>query len=133
MKTLEQVKEDLEENVVLNTETGCWDWQGPSTGGYGSYNNPYGSKRTHKAYYEILNGPTGKGVHLHHTCERKICMNPTHLTPLTPKRHIMEHTEYVKECGTCGHIMPPPSPLYKQVCSYCATQSLAYSLYKYYR
>jgi hypothetical protein len=73
---------------------GCWIYNGqPDT--YGQVRLNGGAKRTniqaHRYVYEVLRGPIPDGMHLHHECERPGCVNPTHLTPMTPGDHIAHH------------------------------------------
>jgi hypothetical protein len=53
----------------------------------GNYKNEY----IHRLIYEATNGDIPKGYHLHHLCDNKICVNPEHLIPVTPKEHILMH------------------------------------------
>ena len=69
-------------------ETPCWIWQG------GRNNSGYGSKArgmAHRAYYEQEFGQVPEGWHLHHQCEVRECVNPSHLVPLTVEEHNRLH------------------------------------------
>jgi hypothetical protein len=50
----------------------------------------------HVAWWEVLNGPVPKGMHLDHDegCPKN-CVNPQHLTPRTPSSHA-EKTQLVR-------------------------------------
>jgi hypothetical protein len=68
---------------------GCWLWTGTvNENGYGTC----GSGPVHVFVYETLRGgPVPKGMHLHHRCQVKLCVNPEHLVLLTPSEHSREH------------------------------------------
>lgn len=64
----------------------CWEWTGKRYI-YGQWHG----QPAHRAVYEEFVGPIGDGLHLHHICENKICVNPDHLEPLTPEEHKARH------------------------------------------
>ena len=69
--------------------SGCWEWKAailPT--GYGSFS--IGNKRSitaHRFSYTVYNGPITKGMHVHHTCCNRVCVNPEHLKLVTPLEH----------------------------------------------
>lgn len=76
MKTAEQLKD---RTVV--TLTGCWEWLGSKSGGYGSLGSSGGY--VHRIMYEAAKGPIPDGLTLDHLCRNKACCNPDHLEPVT--------------------------------------------------
>lgn len=73
---------------------GCWYWTGGvSEHGYGmtSYVPGTLNNRAHRVVYTILVGPIPEDHHLHHECRVRHCVNPAHLTPLTPSEHMRLH------------------------------------------
>jgi hypothetical protein len=50
-----------------------------------------GGKPAHRWFYETLVGPIPEGFHLHHECRTEACVNPDHLTPLSPADHKLQH------------------------------------------
>lgn len=67
---------------------GCWLWKGNlwSTG-YGRFNGEGKSVGAHRWAYEHLIGQIPLNHELHHECEVKHCVNPSHLTPVTRATH----------------------------------------------
>jgi hypothetical protein len=42
----------------------------------------------YRDFYERIRGPVPKGVVLRHKCDSRLCMNPNHLEPGTPKDNV---------------------------------------------
>lgn len=71
-----------------DAQSGCWVWTGPrNLDGYGEF-DPEGSNGTrwlaHRALYVLLVGGHGPGLQLDHRCDRRACIAPFHLRPVTP-------------------------------------------------
>lgn len=111
---------------------GCWEWKG-RTRTYGEFDikgtkrSHYISRRAHIVAYELLVGPIPMGCELHHSCHRKTCVNPKHLTPQTRLEHVQQHREKYerKRARThCkyGHPYGANPPIQKRgrVCVTCA-------------
>lgn len=98
--------------VSVDAENGCWLWLGSIDGnGYavGSRTRGQGTRRitVHRFVYEQLVGAIPDEHVLHHVCETKHCVNPTHVTPLTRAEHLEEHPRATKPPKThCirGHV-----------------------------
>lgn len=70
--------------------SGCWMWLlSTSTSGYAVR----GSQRMHRTFYVAANGPIPPGYHVHHTCEERSCVNPSHLEALSPSAHFRAATQ----------------------------------------
>jgi hypothetical protein len=54
---------------------------------------PFGWKRknrvAHAVAYEALHGPVPPGRELDHLCENKLCVNPSHLEPVTHQENVI--------------------------------------------
>lgn len=69
-------------------EDGCWRWSRcTDKHGYGRTNLAGRSYGAHRAVFELTVGPIPEGHDLHHLCEVKNCVNPTHLHPVTRADH----------------------------------------------
>lgn len=76
--------------------TPCWVWQRTvtKTGYGGTYRNGK-TIAAHKALWEDRHGPVPAGMHLHHLCRNKACVNPDHLEPVIPSVHpkVLDHAK----------------------------------------
>lgn len=85
----EVVCQNFWKNILLDPSTGCWEWQGVRSSGYGiHYGRAYIGKPQVSAHrfswlYFFGEWPQ-KGLHLDHLCRNKCCVNPEHLEPVTP-------------------------------------------------
>jgi hypothetical protein len=78
----------LRERLLVNPETGCWEWQGTlQPNGYGEVSWDGQKWRTHRLVYTLLVGPIPEGLHLDHAqdrgCRSRACCWPVHLEPVT--------------------------------------------------
>jgi len=89
-------KEYLLSKILVNPETGCWEWQGyimPKGYAQACFHSVHAL--AHVAMYEELVGPVPEGLILDHTCHdwrvceggkacpHRRCANPDHLEPVT--------------------------------------------------
>lgn len=80
----------------VDVETGCWIWLLAQMGPEPSYSCVWDGARgrmvqAHIVMWEAEHGPVPTGCELHHTCERRLCVNPEHLIPLTREAHAALH------------------------------------------
>jgi len=80
--------------------------------GYGDYRTrkpteAFRSKLAHRIAWELTNGPIPDGVHLHHRCENKACVNPAHLEIRRPDEHYV--LTWVKTLRAMGYTVIEPS------------------------
>jgi hypothetical protein len=74
----------------------CWIWTGAirKSTGYGAFTIYIGPNKTrsttpHAIAYELSIGKVPEGLQLDHLCRNRICCNPDHLEPVTPKENIL--------------------------------------------
>ncbi len=84
----------LQELLKINSENtyfGCWLWTGGQDGhGYGliTIRPEFVAARTHRLSYLAFNGEIPEGIHVLHTCDMPLCINPEHLFLGTHKENM---------------------------------------------
>lgn len=83
------------DKYVIDPDTGCWVWMWSVT----SLGRPQmydgGKMRApHRVFYERTNDVVlDRDIDLHHTCLNHLCINPSHMLPLTQHDHRALHHE----------------------------------------
>lgn len=82
------------EKVNKNAKLGCWEWTGgKGRDGYGRFVIMRGKRgfpyRAHRVAYEMSIGPIPEGLTLDHLCRNTLCVNPSHLEPVTNGENVL--------------------------------------------
>jgi hypothetical protein len=67
--------------VVIDKATGCWNWTGCTSHGYGVIGINKKQLLVHRYSYEYHYGHILAGALITHKCNNKLCVNPEHLQP----------------------------------------------------
>lgn len=72
----------------------CWTWTGCTmNSGYGAFGMSAGNTvLAHRYAYESTNTPLPEGVEIDHSCFNRVCVNPSHLRPVSRKQN-SEHRQ----------------------------------------
>ena len=88
---------------VKVTPSGCWEWQGHRTFGYGRIQVGNKCKRAHRVSYQLLVGDIPAGKELDHLCRNRACINPSHLEPVTGSENVRRGAHGMKTHCPWGH------------------------------
>lgn len=84
---------------------GCWLWAASTANGYGQFVINKRHFCAHRVAYMLLVGPIPDGLQLDHLCRIPLCVNPSHLEPVTQKENTLRglRGRMVTHCPV-GHI-----------------------------
>lgn len=88
-------------------ETGCWEWTGSKSNGYGQMTGSFGSTTAQRLSHVIFIGPIPEGFHVDHLCRNRGCVNPDHLEAVTPRENVLRGLPFRK---------PQRRPDYRWIC-----------------
>lgn len=72
------------EKVEAESPEECWSWLGAvATSGYGRIGIGDRTDQAHRVAYRLNVGPIPVGLHIDHLCNNRLCVNPSHLQPVT--------------------------------------------------
>ena len=78
---------------LLKADSGCWEWQGAKSVGYGHMrmSTDTGSRvqLTHRLSYEWFLGPIPEGFVVDHLCRNPSCANPAYLEAVPQHENII--------------------------------------------
>lgn len=77
--------------IIPEPNSGCWIWMGSVMGGYGHCDFNHRGHPVHRLIYQLEGNIIPSGLHLHHTCRVKCCVNPDHLETITQSDHTAKH------------------------------------------
>lgn len=77
--------------VAVKGPEDCWEWTAARyASGYGCIRIDGKNKKAHRISYEIHKGPIPDGLLVMHSCDRRHCVNPSHLSVGTQKQNIKD-------------------------------------------
>jgi hypothetical protein len=86
--------ERFDRRVKKGGPNDCWFWSGrPTNAGYGIFQiGGKGSRvvSAHRFSYELHKEPIPKGLHIMHSCDNRLCVNPAHLSVGTAKENALD-------------------------------------------
>jgi|ERR1700734_339 len=88
-------------NVTIGGPNECWEWQGGISGAYGYACFVWGDKKilhAHVASYVLFKGHRN-GLHVCHSCDNPLCVNPKHLWLGTPKQNMDDMVKKGRSSG----------------------------------
>jgi hypothetical protein len=88
LKTIQRFysKIDFDGAIAPGMTTPCWEWTAyRNKGGYGIFFWNSRDSVAHRFAYELLVGPIPEGLQIDHACHTRHCVNPQHLSAVTPK------------------------------------------------
>lgn len=132
--------ERIRAKVVINGETGCWNFSGALRNGYGviGVGGPIVNKQggrtapidyVHRITYAATHGPILEGLHIDHLCRNRRCCNPSHLEPVTQaENNLRMKRDNARDACKRGHKYVPGSYRMtprQRVCRVCIRERYA--------
>lgn len=86
--------ERLRSKLTSTEEGKCWPWGASRTpSGYGQIRFRGSVWLAHRAAYTLFVGKIPDGLEIDHTCQVRLCCNPSHLEPVTGPENIRRYLE----------------------------------------
>lgn len=93
-------------SLVVQTPTGCWDWQGNAdTKGYALFSYRGKCRRAIRVSFQLFIGPIPDGLQLDHLCRNHACVNPNHVEPVTSRENLMRGKTRAAENAAKTHCL----------------------------
>lgn len=85
--------------VQIGSDDECWPWSaGVSRYGYGRFGFRKANWQAHRVAYTLTKGEVSPGMVIMHSCNNRLCCNPSHLAEGTQG----ENCVYTAQCGRSG-------------------------------
>lgn len=111
--------------ISVDTSTGCWQWTGCVSSGYGMARFRGPATIVHRITYAWLVGPIPNGIkarkhaQLDHLCRNRICCNPAHLELVSQAVNVNRGATVQKTHCHRGHVLPHPKHRHPGGCREC--------------
>lgn len=90
MRRLITAEEYIQDRVVIDPETGCWEWLlCHNSDGYSRAVFLGKEWKAHRLSYVTFVGPIKDGLTIDHLCRNRGCLNPDHLEVVSLKENIL--------------------------------------------
>lgn len=93
---LDYIKNRIINESILDSETGCWNWTGKLSKGYGFIVVNKRLDGAHRASYMCFRGSIPKELLVRHMCNNPACVNPEHL-------ELGTNQDNANDRGNAGH------------------------------
>lgn len=93
-------------NHIEISASGCWNWTGATSRGYGKLTSKGKHQTAHRFAFENLVEPIKTGLWVLHRCDNKVCVNPNHLyqgTPINNRADMLERKRWSHPWGRRTH------------------------------
>lgn len=116
---------------LVEAPSGCWEWQGATSSGYGTIRYDGRTQYVHRVTWQELRSEIPDGLELDHLCKNTRCANPWHLDPVTSAVNLARSTNPAsthRRAATCKNGHPKTtenvyiSPTGRRQCQPCKLQ-----------
>lgn len=110
MTSVGWVKKTILNVVEADTNGGCWLWGGAVSGnGYSQMKIKRVAKVAHRESYKAWKGPIPEGLHVLHSCDNALCVNPDHLSVGTRSMNMKQAHERgrIPKAGRFRRVLAP--------------------------
>ena len=77
------------DKIQVDPESGCWEFQGARSKGYGRVWNGKRMMPAHRVVFEAVAGPIPDGLQADHLCRNRACCNPRHIDLVTSRENTL--------------------------------------------
>jgi hypothetical protein len=115
------ILQEILKKSEVDQSTGCWVWQGTQGDGYPLARFGQRDYGVHRLALEAWLGAPLGSQHAHHKCAVTLCVNPTHLQPVTHRENAAEmlarnsYLARIRELEHALSLVDPQHPLLNQI------------------